>query len=539
MKKIISITLILSLILSMFGAINAFAATQGKCGDNLSWTFDGETVTISGIGNMYDYEFVGTTDRSPWSENTRVKYVVINDGVTSIGEGAFDSCDELINVSIPNSVRTIGKHAFASCDNLTNLKLPNSLESIGKMAFALCHNIKSVTIPGSVIKIGDNAFGCSGLEEVVIMEGVQIIDTSAFTFCSYLENITFPSTITFIGANAFTHCEKLKNVTIPGKTNVADNAFDSNVVISYQDNTSIASQSKPIKVTLDGTYINFDVQPTEINGRVLVPVRAIFEAMGAKVDWNESKNEVVATKDNVTIRLYKDNTTMYRNNNAITLDVPAKDINDRILVPVRAISEAFGCKVDWNDANSQVVITANARIDNDTKNKSNNFIKFKNYIIENGKYDNNCYSIVEDIIDGKGIIIDYYVSDDIITITSVDDQDDYLGIQSIKLTELGNSYKAISILTLNSEGERTLYASSTINPTEINKNYIASIEHYDMKEYDESILKDFSDSQVEQIKDLAINTMSEGVQITVLCLGIYLEENNVGLSLSDFGFNQY
>lgn len=539
MKKVISITLILSLILSMFGAINAFAATQGKCGDNLSWTFDGETVTISGIGNMYDYEFVGTTDRSPWSENTRVKYVVINDGVTSIGEGAFDSCDEIINVSIPNSVRTIGKHAFASCDNLTNLKLPNSLESIGKMAFALCHNIKSVTIPGSVIKIGDNAFGCSGLEEVVIMEGVQIIDTSAFTFCRYLENITFPSTITFIGANAFTHCEKLKNVTIPRKTNVADNAFDSNVVISYQDNTSIASQSKPIKVTLDGTYINFDVQPTEINGRVLVPVRAIFEALGAKVDWNESKNEVIATKGDVTIRLYKDNTTMYRNNNAITLDVPAKDIGDRILVPVRAISEAFGCKVDWNDANSQVVITANARIDNDTKNKSNNFIKFKNYIIENGKYDNNCYSIVEDIIDGKGIIIDYYVSDDIITITSVDDQDDYLGIQSIELTELGNSYKAISILTLNSEGERTLYASSTINPTEINKNYIASIEHYDMKEYDESILKDFSDSQVEQIKDLAINTMSEGIQITVLCLGIYLEENNVGLSLSDFGFNQY
>ncbi len=365
MKKIISITLILSLILSMFGAINAFAATQGKCGDNLSWTFDGETVTISGIGNMYDYEFVGTTDRSPWSENTRVKYVVINDGVTSIGEGAFDSCDEIINVSIPNSVRTIGKHAFASCDNLTNLKLPNSLESIGKMAFALCHNIKSVTIPGSVIKIGDNAFGCSGLEEVVIMEGVQIIDTSAFTFCRYLENITFPSTITFIGANAFTHCEKLKNVTIPRKTNVADNAFDSNVVISYQDNTSIASQSKPIKVTLDGTYINFDVQPTEINGRVLVPVRAIFEALGAKVDWNESKNEVIATKGDVTIRLYKDNTTMYRNNNAITLDVPAKDIGDRILVPVRAISEAFGCKVDWSDTNSQVIITTKSEPQNE------------------------------------------------------------------------------------------------------------------------------------------------------------------------------
>ncbi len=115
-----------------------------------------------------------------------------------------------------------------------------------------------------------------------------------------------------------------------------------------------------ITVTLNGTYINFDVQPTEINGRVLVPVRAIFEALGAKVDWNESKNEVVATKGDVTIRLYKDNTTMYRNNNAITLDVPAKDIGDRILVPVRAISEAFGCKVDWSDANSQVIITTNS-----------------------------------------------------------------------------------------------------------------------------------------------------------------------------------
>ena len=117
--------------------------------------------------------------------------------------------------------------------------------------------------------------------------------------------------------------------------------------------------SPQITVTLNGTYINFDVQPTEINGRVLVPVRAIFEALGAKVDWNESKNEVIATKGDVTIRLYKDNTTMYRNNNAITLDVPAKDIGDRILVPVRAISESFGCKVEWSDTNSQVIITTN------------------------------------------------------------------------------------------------------------------------------------------------------------------------------------
>ena len=115
-----------------------------------------------------------------------------------------------------------------------------------------------------------------------------------------------------------------------------------------------------IKVMLDGNALSFDVPPQIINDRTMVPLRAIFEALGASVDWNQETRTVTSTKGDTTIKLTINSNTMYVNNNAVTLDTPACVVNDRTLVPVRAISEAYKTTVDWNGDTKTVSIVTGA-----------------------------------------------------------------------------------------------------------------------------------------------------------------------------------
>lgn len=108
-----------------------------------------------------------------------------------------------------------------------------------------------------------------------------------------------------------------------------------------------AMASDVIKVRVGGELIDFDVQPRIINGRTMVPLRAIFEALGASVNWDGATKTVTSTKGGTTIKLTIDNPTMDVNGTGVTLDSPACIIDGRTLVPVRAISEAFKLTVDW------------------------------------------------------------------------------------------------------------------------------------------------------------------------------------------------
>ena len=110
---------------------------------------------------------------------------------------------------------------------------------------------------------------------------------------------------------------------------------------------SFSAHAMDITVFVDDTKIEFDVPPTSESGRTLVPMRYIFEALGAEVDWIAEDNKVVATKDDTTIELVLGSNIMLKNGEEIVLDVPAKAIEGRTLVPVRAISEALDAKVDW------------------------------------------------------------------------------------------------------------------------------------------------------------------------------------------------
>lgn len=124
---------------------------------------------------------------------------------------------------------------------------------------------------------------------------------------------------------------------------------------NYKNFVYITSPDK-ISVIVNGNQITFDQQPIISNERTLVPLRAIFEALSATVDWNGETQTVTSTRGNISVSLTINSKKMTKNGKEITLDVPSYLIGNRTLVPVRAIAEAFNCNVDWNGETQTVTI---------------------------------------------------------------------------------------------------------------------------------------------------------------------------------------
>ncbi|KUK40485.1 MAG: Copper amine oxidase domain protein, partial [Clostridia bacterium 62_21] len=110
------------------------------------------------------------------------------------------------------------------------------------------------------------------------------------------------------------------------------------------------------RVLLDGQPLSFDVPPTIEQGRVLVPMRAIFQALGAELEWDGATQTVTATRGRTTVILTIGSKTVFKNGSPVVLDVPAKIINGRTVVPLRFVSEALGAGVDWDAATQTVTI---------------------------------------------------------------------------------------------------------------------------------------------------------------------------------------
>ena len=199
----------------------------GTCGNDwaLTWTYDpeGKVLTISGNGAFEQNMQCGAEARGEMTE------VIFEDGVTSIGNFAFQDCTSLTSVTIGNSVTSIGGSAFHSCSHLTSVTIPNSVTSIGHAAFIACEGLTSVTIGNSVTSIGDNAFQyCYGLTSITIPNSVTSIGEQAFAMCSSLASITIPSSVEYIGEGAFAMCSGLTSVTCVRETpaNLGNGAFD-------------------------------------------------------------------------------------------------------------------------------------------------------------------------------------------------------------------------------------------------------------------------------------------------------------------------
>ena len=251
-KRILSVVLVLSMMVS-FMPIIASAATSGTCGDNLTWTLDNGTLTISGTGKMKDYDREDYRPASWYSNRKSIKNIVIEKGVTNISTYAFDGCSNLTNITISNSVTSIGGFAFGGCSSLTSITIPNSVTSIGSFAFSDCRSLTSITIPKSVISIGIDAFkNCSSLKDVYYTgtrEEWERIDIAADDYHGDNDDL-LNATIHYNSATPSTiySADKVSTQIVSGKLkimlNVDDNISNATVYVAFRNNGKIVEVKK-------------------------------------------------------------------------------------------------------------------------------------------------------------------------------------------------------------------------------------------------------------------------------------------------------
>ena len=242
------------LILMMLLPLVASAGDSGSCGDNLTYTYveSKHTLTISGTGSMTDYYW---GNHSPWYDYRKeIASVILESGVTSIGNFAFYECWRLTSVTIPGSVTSVGEHAFFECGSLTSITIPDSVTSIGKWAFGFC-GLTSITIPNSVTSIGQSAFQNCSLTSVTIPNSVTSIGEQAFVNCRCLTSITIPNSVTSIGNEAFRGCGGLTSIHVEEGNSKYDSRYNCNAIIETSSNTLIAgciNSTIPNSVTIIG-----------------------------------------------------------------------------------------------------------------------------------------------------------------------------------------------------------------------------------------------------------------------------------------------
>ncbi len=202
-------------------------ASSGTCGDNLTWTLDNDGVlTISGTGDMDDVSQLGS---APWnSVRTSIVKIVIEEGVTSIGYGAFYNCTAATEASIASSVTAIGRSAFRGCTALTTIgSLPKDLTEIGSYAFYGCSKLAgTLTVPEGVTVIEDDTFyNCKLLEGIELQGAVVSIGIQVFYGCTGLTEVILPDTVTSIGGYLFYQCSNLVSATIPASVTDFDTRY--------------------------------------------------------------------------------------------------------------------------------------------------------------------------------------------------------------------------------------------------------------------------------------------------------------------------
>lgn len=131
------------------------------------------------------------------------------------------------------------------------------------------------------------------------------------------------------------------------------------MILLIFSNLAVATKSENINVMINNKLLVLDVEARIIEGRTVLPARAILEALGLSVSWDPITETITGSNDNTTIKLQINKTNANVNNKTIILDVPAMIIDERTLIPARFVAEATGSEVNWNDESNTVIITTN------------------------------------------------------------------------------------------------------------------------------------------------------------------------------------
>ena len=228
-KRLLSILLVLLMALTLL-PLGALADENSKCGESLTWELTAGILTIKGTGDMYDYS---SADPAPWSaKNNDISEITVSEGVTSIGNNAFHSCNaESVDLQ-GTSLVSIGKNAFSRCTMLMSIFIPESVQSIGSEAFSLCEGLQSVYLPQMLTIIPDGIFtDCAQLGSVYIPDTVTEIGANAFLRCTAFILEKLPSSIKSIGAAAFANCGNIESLALPGTLeSIGEAAFNGTAI---------------------------------------------------------------------------------------------------------------------------------------------------------------------------------------------------------------------------------------------------------------------------------------------------------------------
>ncbi|MCM1284612.1 MAG: leucine-rich repeat domain-containing protein [Acetobacter sp.] len=263
-RRAVSIILSLTLIVTAVFSANmfeAFAAASGEwsatgTGNSVKWSYDEDTttLTISGIGKMKDCGEIAigfAKNQAPWKDyKSNITKIVVEEGITEIGEycfynctalktvvlpstlvviggsgtydltgntdvtrGAFRDCTALESIILPNNLKTIEKHAFSGCTSLKSVTFPDSLTSLGDFAFRDCTSLTTVRYGTGMTSTGKYAFYKSGVKYVEFSPTITSIDQYTF-FNTQITAIEIPEQIESIGMRAFANCTFISDVTI-------------------------------------------------------------------------------------------------------------------------------------------------------------------------------------------------------------------------------------------------------------------------------------------------------------------------------------
>ncbi len=300
-----------------------YVTQKGELANNITWEVspDLKTLTISGSGEIPDYNTTGQTSWEQYRQN--IEKIVIGDNITKIGNYAFaeTTCKEVI---LPDELLSIGNRAFCFSQNLEKIKFPSKLTSIGEGAFESCSKLESANIPDSVTYIGANAFhSCENLVSLHLPAGIERIENGTFNYCLSLKAVKIPDSVTYIGNYAFWLCLDVETVVAgSGMKTVGYDAFrgmeslknvyyngtsDSWNQISFSfENESILNANRiygyePVnKIELDSSELEMNVRDTKRLSAIFSPENASMPY----VMWSSSDESVavVDANGNVTAK---------------------------------------------------------------------------------------------------------------------------------------------------------------------------------------------------------------------------------------------
>ncbi|MBQ3110728.1 MAG: leucine-rich repeat protein [Clostridia bacterium] len=351
----------------------------------------------------------------------QLEEIDLPDSLIYLYNAAFENCTNLKTITLPKNLKKIESDVFAGCDKLTSVTIDDKNEYFSiedgiifnkektELIMALPYLTGTVVVPEGMTEVPYKAFSNSSVETVIMHDNITAIRYGAFHNCSNLKNITIPDKVTDLGEYTFTNCNRLKTVILGNELkylyrSAFYNCKIDTLVIKAEDviiereedarfgrlgtpgiaystfhNTTIGTIygyegsdaekyanemgiefipiDEEITIKINSAEIECDTSPYIKNNRTMVPMRAIFEALGAEVSWDDATKTAIGVKDGIEVKITIGENVLYKNGEAIELDAPAEITNDRTMVPVRAISEAFGCTVNWDNDTKTVEIT--------------------------------------------------------------------------------------------------------------------------------------------------------------------------------------